>query len=103
MDDWELISVLEALKSEVEARERSGIQSMTEKPPPRRPTFHTGSNNATASALLSGAGKFSCLFCKGNHWASECHVVTNIKGRKSILKKQGQCFICLRRAGHFGT
>ena len=99
-DDWELISVLEAVKSEVEARERSGIQSTTEKPPPRRPTFHTGSNNATASALLSGAGKFSCLFCKGNHRALECHVMTNIEGRKRILKKQGRCFICLRRAGH---
>ncbi|XP_068670918.1 uncharacterized protein [Montipora foliosa] len=99
-DDWELISVLEAVKSEVEAQECSGIQSTTEKPPPRRPTFHTGSNNATASALLSGEGKFICLFCKGNHRASECHVVTNIEGRKSILKKQGRCFICLRRGGH---
>ena len=99
-DDWELNSVLEAVKSEVEARERSGIQPTTEKPSPRRPTFHTGSDNATASALLSGEGKFSCLFCKGNHRVSECHVVTNIEERKGILKKQGRCFICLRRVGH---
>ena len=61
-DDWELLSVLEAVKSEVEARERSGIQPTTEKPPPKRPTFHTGSNNATASALLSEEGKCSCFF-----------------------------------------
>ena len=98
--DWELNSVLEAVKSEVEARERSGIQPTIEKTPPRRLTFHTGSNNATASALFSGEGKFSCLFCRGNHRASECHVVTNIEERKGILKKQGRYFICLRRAGH---
>ena len=88
------------MKSEVEARERSGIQPTIEKTPPRRLTFHTGSNNATASALFSGEGKFSCLFCRGNHRASESHVVTNIEERKGILKKQGRCFICLRRAGH---
>ncbi|XP_067039040.1 uncharacterized protein [Acropora muricata] len=99
-DDWELNSVLGAVKSEVEARERSGIQPTIEETPPRRLTFHTGSNNATASALFSGEGKFSCLLCRGNHRASEYHVVTNIKVRKGILKKQGRYFICLRRAGH---
>ena len=99
-DDWELNSVLGAVKSEVDARERSGIQPTIEKTPPRRLTFHTGSNNATASALFSGEGKFSCLFCRGDHLASECHVLTNIEERKGILKKQGRCFICLRRAGH---
>ena len=61
-DDWEQSSVLGAVKSEVEARERSGIQPTIEKTPPMRLTFHTGSNNATASALFSGDGKFSCLF-----------------------------------------
>ncbi|XP_044170405.1 uncharacterized protein LOC122954427 [Acropora millepora] len=99
-DDWELNSVLGAVKSEVEARERSGIQPTIEETPPKRLTFHTGSNNATASALFSGEGKFSCLFCRGNHRASEYHVVTNIEVRKGILKKQGRYFICLGRAGH---
>lgn len=99
-DDWELSSALEVVKSE-EACERSGIQPVTKKPSPRRPKFHTGSNNATASALLiSGGGKFSCLFRKGNHRASECHVKTNIEERKDILKKQGRCYTCLWCAGH---
>ena len=99
-DDWELNSVLRAVKSEDGARERSGIQRTIEKTPPRRLTFHMGSNNATASALFSGEGKLSCWFCRGNHRAFECHVVTNIEEIKGILKKQGRCFICLRRAGH---
>ena len=47
--------------------------------------FYTGSNNATASALLSGEGKFIGLFCRGNHRESECLVVTNIEERKGIL------------------
>ena len=40
------------------------------------------------------------MFCKGNHRASECQVVTNIDERREILKKQGRCFNCLRRGGH---
>ena len=99
-DDWDLNAVLGAVKSEFEARERSVIQRTIEKTSPRRPTFYTGSNNATASALLNGEGKFIGLFCRGNHRASECLAVTNIEKRKGILKKQGWCFICLQRAGH---
>ena len=40
------------------------------------------------------------MFCKGNHRASECQVVTNIDERREILKKQGRCFNCLRHGGH---
>lgn len=54
----------------------------------RRLKFYTGSNNVIASVLLiSGGGKFSCLFRKGNYRALECYVKTNIEERKDILKK----------------
>lgn len=47
-----------------------------------------GSNNVIVSVLLiSGGGKFSCLFCKGNYWVLECYVKMNIEERKDILKK----------------
>ena len=76
-ENWELNSVLIAVKSEVEARERSGIRP-SDKPPSKKPPF---SGNGTASALLTGEGKeLSCLFCKGNHRASGCTVVTNMYG-----------------------
>ena len=46
-DDWKLDSVLQAVKSEVEARERCNICPSTERPPVEKP-YPTG------SALLSG-------------------------------------------------
>ena len=98
--DWELDSVIQAVKSEVEARERCYIRPSTERPPVRKP-YNPGNSNTTGSALLSGnRGEFNCLFCKGSHRAVDCHVVTNVDQRKDILKKQGRCFICLRRGGH---
>lgn len=99
-ENWELDSVVMAVKSEVETRERSGIRPTTDKPASSKRPF-PGTGDGTASALMTGEGKeFSCLFCKGNDQASGCVVVTNIEERKAILRKQGWCFICLRSASH---
>jgi len=93
-DDWELDSVLQAVKSEVEARERCNIRPSIERPPVKKP-YPTG------KAFLSGnRGEFNCLFCKGAHRASDCRVVTNVDQRKDVLKKQRRCVICLRRGGN---
>ena len=93
-DDWKLDSVLKSVKFEVEARERCNIRPSTEKSPVKKPY-------TTGSALLSGNRvEFNCLFCKGNHRAAECRVVTNIDQRRDILRKRGRCFICLCRGGH---
>ena len=108
-DNWELDAVMEAVKSEVQARERCVIGTTT------RPSPHAGTSEvktemkkmfqktpiAIASALPSGNSKgLSCLFCKEEHRASECKNVTSVEDRKAILKKQGRCFVCLRRSGH---
>ena len=99
-DNWELTSVIKSVKNEVEARERCGMNTSVEKKSPLKESFNPG-NESTASALLSGnRGELNCLFCKGNHRASECQVVTNIDERREILKKQARCFNCLRRGGH---
>ena len=39
-----------------------------------------------------------CTFCKQQHPTASCHVVTNKMARKEYLKKQGRCFICLRKS-----
>ena len=63
-------------------------------------SFNSG-NGPTGSALLSGnQRKLNCLFCSGNHRASECQAVTNLDGGREILKKQGRYFNCLRREKH---
>ena len=90
--------MLKVFKTEVEARERCNSMATTPsttperkhppKPPP--PTFN---------ALLAPEGQgITCTFCKQSHKSVDCVVVRNIGERKDILKKQGCCFICLKRS-----
>ena len=58
---------------------------------------------STASALFSAGNKkshASCTFCHGSHITAECQVVTSLPERRNILRKQGRCFLCLRRGNH---
>ena len=51
---------------------------------------------STASALLNTwrqATPLKCLFCQRNHRASDCTYVANFGERKSLLRKQGRCFV----------
>ena len=81
--DWEL-SKLEFLKTELEAREKchqsyQGKSSTTKK-------------HATAAALITADGQTNCTFCRGKHSTCYCHVITDIKERKRILRKAGRRF-----------
>ena len=52
----------------------------------------------TFNALLAPEGQgITCTFCKQEHKLVDCVVVTNVSERNDILKKQGRCFICLKR------
>ena len=67
----------------MEARERGCMNKSVEK------SFNSG-NGSTGRALLTGSqGELNCLFCNGNHRASECQAGTNLDGIREILKKQG--------------
>ena len=37
-----------------------------------------------------------CSYCRGEHFSSECTKVMSSKAGKSILQKEGHCFVCLR-------
>ena len=60
-------------------------------------------NNFTASALFTGTRENSqsiyCIYCRKNHPSSKCDVVTDVTVRKSILRRKGRCFLCLK-TGH---
>ena len=90
--------MLKVFKTVVEARERCNSMAMTPSTTPERkhppkpspPTFKT---------LLASEGlRITCAFCKQDHKSVNCVVVTNVSERKDILKKQGRCFICLKRS-----
>ena len=96
--EWELGKILDHVKAELHAREQcaqlkqsSASNATISKPPFRQ--LHT------TSALMNNTSKISCSFCKGSHPSAKCHIVTDVNQRKGILRKQGHCFICLKR-GH---
>ena len=43
-----------------------------------------------------GESKFSCVFCHQKYKPQHCKIVTKIETRKSILRKKGKYFLCLR-------
>ena len=96
--DWSLDELLKVFKTEVEARERCNSMATTpsatpeRKHPPKLPPV-------TADTLLTAEGqRITCTFCKKGHRSIDCVVVANVSERKEILKKQGRCFICLKRS-----
>ena len=98
--EWNLDKILTLLREEVENRERCGsIQALSA--PERKQAYNVGGRNGltTAAALISSDKKVNCSYCKGNHTSAKCPVITNVLARKDILRKEGRCFICLKR-GH---
>ena len=94
--EWQLSTVLEILKSELGAREQCVQLKSPTSPPPTKPRTQ---NLPTTSALVNNSSKVSCSFCKGPHASVKCGIVTDKRQRKSILRRQGRCFVCLKR-GH---
>ena len=38
----------------------------------------------------------TCTYCSQGHPSSQCHVVTEVQTRKSILRSKGKCVLCLQ-------
>ena len=90
-DKWEFDAILKIIEREVEARERAVDSSVAKKPNAR---------NSTTSSLLASGAKFehgTCCYCEQDHQPSHCTRVTGIEEKKSILMKNGRCFVCLKR------
>ena len=91
-NDWELSDLLNYLRIEIEAREKCA--------PGKKEVNRAKVGYPTAAALTTGSSKATCTFCKGAHNTSECHVVTDIRERKNILRREGRCYLCLDRGGY---
>ena len=94
---WNLDELLKVFKTEVEARERCHLMATTPSTTPeRRPPKPTPISAATL--LSPETHRITCTFCKNEHRSVDCDIVTSIRERREIVKKQGRCFICLKRA-----
>ncbi|CAB4013066.1 PREDICTED: uncharacterized protein LOC100197852 [Paramuricea clavata] len=95
---WTLDKVLEYFNDELRAQEHCSTQSGT------RSQFNEHDKSRkmdyTTSGLLSQTGKSSCVYCnKDGHSHSKCTNVSSPESRKSILRKNNRCFVCLDQ-GH---
>jgi hypothetical protein len=96
---WTLDKVLEYFNDELTAQENCSTQSGT------RSQFNEHDKSRkmgyyTTSGLLSQTGKGSCVYCnKDGHFHSKCTNVSSPESRKSILRRNNRCFVCLDQ-GH---
>ena len=96
-EEWTLENVLKILRTEVETRERCGL---TTNPESKKPAYHGShfTKQASASTLIAPERKRpNCTYCQGKHATVDCQAVTNVNLRKQILRRNGRCFLCLRK------
>ena len=100
---WNLETLMESLKLEIEARECVQTKGSFKESSSDRSKPGYGKKTSipqTSAALLGGNSAPDCTFCRGKHPSFDCHVVTSLQERKNILRKTGRCFLCLRRGSH---
>ena len=97
--DWKIDDLINFVKQEIESREICNLVSSNSSDRRKNPVSQ--SNNYSASAFYSGTREnlVTCVFCRKNHTASRCDVVTDISTRKSILRKRGRCYKCVKCKG----
>ena len=73
--------------------------SKTPKKQHQNPQFKGRKNiPGTTAALVSPTEKpVSCTYCRKEHPSAHCTTITDINARKTLLRQQGWCYICLRR------
>ena len=95
-DIWNLERLMIYFNDELSAIESCKLVSSE-----KRPDYGKRSNNTddfkSSCLQTSSENKVRiCVYCKsGDHLASRCNSVTNVSTRKTILRKQGRCFVCL--------
>ena len=103
-ETWDLDVLLNALKSELDSRERCNAVK-TSSPINSNPRFDQQRGRfkqpLSSSALYARSEEctLQCVFCKKNHKSITCSTITELKARRTILRRSGRCFVCLKE-GH---
>ena len=118
-NEWDIELLLETLKKEIESREICYHMSSKKTPPvsfseaKRKDDAEEGEEHFTGSTLISAGSRYgdqkggprfedrkvSWPYCRRNHSSSKCDVITDVNGRKAILRRKATYFVCLN-PGH---
>ena len=94
-ENWELDTLLQIVKMEISARERSETVSVHHTPQNQRSV-------PTAIFMSDNSPSTNCVYCNESHTPSFCKKFNTLNARKNVLKSSGHCFICLRK-GHLAV
>ena len=100
---WILSDMLRYLKIEIEAKERSVSLGniRTESSEPSKDQYTTSALHASEHSQQSFKKK--CVFCNfTNHPSWRCSKISNPQNKRTILKRNGLCFICFEK-GHLAS
>ena len=93
-DNWSLLEMLDVIKQEVQAKERSSVSSSIKNTPVERKSMFS-----TQSLHVDTERDNHCAYCSQNHSSSKCLKITDPIARKELLRQNRMCFICLKQ-GH---
>ena len=95
-DIWNLERLMIYFNDELSAIESCKLVSSEKRPDSGKRSNNTGDFTSSCLQTSSENKVRICVYCKsGDHLASRCNSVTNVSTRKTILRKQGRCFVCL--------
>ena len=99
--DWELDSLLKVLHQELEARKRAmgtpnNYSPTTNSPSQRNDRYWKDPPTASTFTSTSRTSP-TCTYCKQPHASNKCKTVTDVQARREILRKEGRCYVCLKK------
>lgn len=100
-ENWDLEALLNFLREEISARERSMSVIAQFDKRKNSHTVETRSPRSTprvASAHQLSVSVKKCLFCKSENHDSEKCIILSIQQKRELLKKEGRCYLCLQTA-----
>ncbi len=105
--DWDLRDFLDTLMKELEIREtHAPLIKAPKTPTERRSNFRRTperQTEGTATALTVARDQEKrCAFCLENHEEEDCKKVTDLNARKTLIKRYGRCYSCIKK-GHKAT
>ena len=92
-DNWEFRGKMKIVGEELEARDRVAM-------PHEGIEHRDGKDDRPSIAALvprtSGGEQLDCCYCRQLHPPTDCDTVALMEERKSIQRRAGGCFACLR-------
>ena len=99
-DCWDIVPVLNALKTELAAREKTSfsVEQHSDIEFTAASLYTSVNTKSRRNKDVAITTTPSCIFCNKDHKPHQCTTVTNIDARKIILKNKERCFVCLKSA-----